>query len=463
MKLYKYLALFVTFLGASNGAFAQNDGEHTHHEEDVNTRDLQALRTFVNEKRAIDLKDKATNLSISGDVRTEWRHMREKYRGHQVRGGHATDCHDVILGKNDFDIEFNLRFDYETDRAWAYAHVQYDNSAGIDRMDCDDCFKDRFHGNGMCDGLCLKRAYMGYNVFNDKCGGGSFDIEIGRQTLYDAFESEIEFDSRMDGIIFVYENKWEYVAEWYAQVAGFLVDERTNQFAYAAELAFFNIYDSGFDVKYSFIDWTKRGRDRCDTRNPPGFKFANSQVVLTYHLDPELFCLPIEIYGAALYNHTARQVRLGDNDEDRYYGGDISRAATSDISGSSISGSGISEGSRHHNFSQRKRWGFYAGITFGEVEFAGDWCLDIQYQYVGKYAVAYDDQSGIGIGNVLADCCGKHRQYPTTGYRGWRFDALYAVTDELTLQAIIEWSTSKSMQKTQHNYSKVELEAVYAF
>lgn len=442
MKLLKYFLPFVIIIGISNYTFAQDEDDR--HDKELNDRDLQSLRTFVNEKRSIDLEEKAQNLTISGDVRTEWRHINERFLGRSLRGGHAKDCKCIPLSHNDFDIECNLRFDYSAEKAWAYAHLQYDNSAGIDRVDCScvandcedseencarssrsrlGCTRNFFHGSGTCDSICLKRAYIGYDLYTD-CNG-SLELEIGRQMLYDVFESEIEFNNRMDGIVLWYESKWEHVADWYVQVAGFLVDERTNHFAYAAEWAFFNIYDTGFDVKYSFIDWRKHGRDRCGTRDPRGFQFADSQGIITYHLDPETFSLPIEVYGAVLYNHLAPDA--------------------------------VRENDRRHSNRQR-RWGYYAGVTFGEVEYEGDWSIDIQYQYVEKYAVAFDDQGGIGLGNVRDDCCGR---FPTTGYKGWRLDGLYAFTDNLTLQTIIEWS--KSIQRTRHSYSKVELEAVYAF
>ncbi|MBA3958753.1 MAG: hypothetical protein H0X51_10230 [Parachlamydiaceae bacterium] len=464
MKLLKFL-LPIMIVGVV-AAYADEDGEISRHNESLNTRDLESLRRFVNEKRFTDLEDKSKNLSISGDVRTEWRHMTEEFCGHRVRGGNGQDCRCIPLGKNDFDIEFNLKFDYAQDNAWAYAHLQYDNSAGTERIDCNctknicgprsretgrcsrsdrserKCTANRFHGSGSVDGLNLKRAYMGYNIFTDSCGN-ELDIEIGRRPLYDVFESEIQFDNRMDGALLKYAGKWECVANWYAQVGGWVVDERVSHFAYAAEIAFFDICDSGFDAKYSFIDWRKHGINRCYIKNPRAMKYANSQVVLTYHLDPETICVPVEIYGAVLYNHLAHQAIVPPADLN--FGGDVSANCTCGCDDLT---------SRNKN----KRWGFYGGITVGEVDVEGDWSFDIQYQYVQQYAIAYDDENGIGLGNATADCCGS---FPTTGYQGVRFDALYALTDNLTIQTIIDWG--KSTEREKHTYSKLELEAIYAF
>lgn len=455
-------------IGISSSAYAVRDGDVSHHEEELHERDLTELREFINTKRAFDLQEKSKNLTISGDMRTEWRHLFESgCNGKQLRGRGRKDCICIPLSHNDFDIEFNLRFDYEYERAWAAAHIQFDNSAGIDRLDClctsfdcedseenctaafdaePGCTKDRFHGHGTFDFLNLKRAYFGYTIFKD-CG--TLDIEVGRHMLYDVFESEIEFDNRMDGILLQYSNKMEHFANWYIKIAGFVVDERVNQFAWATEIGFFNIYDTGFDVKYSFIDWRKRGHDRCGFHDPAACKYAISQVILNYNVNPDYFCMPAQIYAAGLVNHLARQAPQG-----KIFG--------------------------------NQRWGWYAGFAMGEVEYEGDWSFYIEYQYVQRNAIAFDEQSGIGLGNVIGDCCNR---FPAIGFKGWRFESLYAITDNLTFELIIDYAKSnepetKVIKKRRivddeevvrkfrvkdghhnrhHTYSKVELEAVYAF
>ncbi len=440
MKFLRCLSPIITVVSLAiascvNGAEHDAEFHFSTHDKELNERDFQALKDYLNTKRTIDVKEKSTNLTISGDVRTEWRHLYEKKFGHNQVGGHATDCAGRPRSRNDFDIEFNLRFDYVCERAWAIAHLQYDNSAGIDNdVDCccntvsctdEPCGctvgskrilrRGRFHGSGQCDDLCLKRAYMGYNVIAD-CG--RFDVELGRRLLYDVFESEIQFLSRFDGLLLTYSNTWECVSDWYVKWGGFVVDERVNHFAWATEFALINLCDSGFDFKYSFIDWIKRGTDRCYVRNPRAFKYCNSQVILTYHLEPDLLCVPVEFYGAFLINHCAKQV----------------------------------------NKKKHKGLAWYVGVTTGSVVKEGDWSVDVEYQWVQEDAIAWDDQSGIGLLDARADCCGVN---PTPGYKGWRVEGLYALTDNLTLSSIIEWA--RSNQAHRHTYSKFELEAIYAF
>lgn len=445
MKFYKYLLIIA--LGCSSVTFAAHpDIERDRHEEELDERDDQNLRRFLETKRDIDLKDKAKNLTISGDVRTEWRHLYEKRNDEALRGRQCTkDCRCIPLSHNDFDIEFNLRFDYRYKNARAYAHIQYDNSAGIDRIDCSctgvdckdseknctrgkatktRCKEKNFHGSGACDDVCLKRAYIGYTVF-ENCG--VLDIEIGRRMLYDVLESELQYTNRMDGVVLKYSNNWKGYGDWYIKGIGFLIDERVNHFAYAVEAAIFNIMDWKLDAKYSLIDWRKWGRDRCGIHNPKGMRFLVSQWILTYHFNPKYFWdKPAETYAGLLYNHQAHD---------------------------------------HHQAHDNQRWGGYWGFSLGEVKKAGDWAFNIEYQILEQRCVAFDDQGGIGLGNVREDCCDEIP--PTVGFQGLHFEILYAITDNLTINFFAEGARDLEDRfehhRIRHRFSKVELEAIYAF
>lgn len=455
MNFYKYLLPLLMAVGCvtAGSAFAADEQDGSRFEEELNERDFDALKQFLNLKRAEDIEEKTSNLVISGDVRTEYRHLNEKLKGVRLRGGNATEIGDLDavfhrepvegkcpnkgrpISRNDFDIEFNLRFDYIAERTWASAHVQYDNSAGVDGNGHPCCLPvdpyckadpEGWHGSGACDDLCLKKAYMGYNVWANKCS--SFDIELGRRgNLYNVFDSKVQFLSRLDGIFLKYDSSWENVADWYLHMAGFVVDERVNQFAWVAEVGFLNIYDSNIDFKYSFIDWEKHGKNRCFARNPKGFKFLNSQFTAAYHLNPELLTVPATFYGAFVCNHAAGKVKI-DN----------------------------------HRYRQNLAW--YLGFTAGKVIKEGDWAIDMQYQVVQAFAIPDEDVSGICNGNVLNESITTCAHRGNTNYIGWKIEGLYALTDNLTLDTIIEWS--RAYQKKiggPHTYSKLELEAIYAF
>jgi len=277
---------------------------------------------------------------------------------------------------------------------------------------------------------------MGYNIFT--CEDQRFDIEVGRRRLYMVFESDIQFLSQFDGILFKYSDKDEWFGDWYLYTAGFVVNEKINHFGWIAEIGFLNISDSNFDVKYSFIDWRKNGRAQCfDTngkwyRNPEGFKFLNSQITLTYHLNEDYFCKPAQVYGAYVLNHNQPEINYVAKDKS------IKKM-------------------RHANY------GWYVGFKVGEVFKEGDWSFEAEYQYVGPVAVPDGDSSGIGRGNILDESFTSVER-GNTNFKGFKFEFLYALTDNITLNNIVEWSRAARPQVGgHHNYSKVEVEAIYAF
>ena len=468
MKFTKYLLAFAALAGLSfSGVIlaADHDG-HTEFEEELNERDFDALREFLKSRKVAEasVAEKTSNFLMNGDVRTEWRHMTETCRGKRYRGPGAE-----VFGRpssnNDFDIEFNLYLNYVFNNyTWAVAQVRYDNSAGVDdnghpceykkddkRRSCDcaeqaeQCIGDPcgFHGSGSCDDLCLKKAYMGISVY--KCGCQRVDIELGRRgNLYNVFDSNVQFLSRLDGILVKYDCSWDEIADFYVHTAGFVVDEKVNHFAWVTEVGFMDIADLDIDFKYSFIDWEKRGKNRCFCRNPAGFRFKNSQFLLAYHLNPELLGKPTKFYGAFLVNHAAEDIMRIIRIEKDPNVPEKKIIITKNYG--------------------RQNLAWYAGILFGKVVKEGDWALEVQYQYVEAQAMPDDDTSGIGRGNVLDESFTSCSRRGNTNYKGWRLEGLYALTDNMTLDSIIEWSKAADDKVGgPHTYSKFELEAIYAF
>lgn len=270
---------------------------------------------------------------------------------------------------------------------------------------------------------------MGYNICVDS--DSRFDVELGRRgNLYLVFDSRVQFLSRLDGILFKYDKSWESVADWYVHAAGLLVDERVNQFAWVVEMGALDIYDSGFDLKYSFIDWQKHGKNRCFVHNPEGFKFMVSQFTVTYNIAPEhVFCKkPVKLYAAFLVNHDNPSFTVNCK--------------------------------RFRN--QNLAW--YAGVLLGEVRKEGDWALELMYQVVQARAVPDDDMAGVGRGNVLDDSFTSRTRRGNTNFHGFRLEGLYAFTDNITLDSLIEWTKAYNTHiGGTHTYSKFELEAIYAF
>lgn len=444
MKILKYLMLVIVTVGMSSSTvFAAEHEEHhdresrgagrdnavgrdlSRHDEELNQVDFDALRDYLRSKRDIDLDKKKTELSISGDVRFEWRHMTETAKGRRLRGRGAENpetfkLFEPAIFKNDFDIEFNLTFAYKTKRSWTVAQLKFDNPAGVDNfIDCDDN-PEGVHGSGRCDKLCLKKAYMGYSIYNEN--DRHVDIELGRRKLSDVFDSEIQFLSRFDGVVLKFATPLSQGGIAYWNTGAFIIDERADNFGYVTEIGSLDVANSGFDVKYSFIHWQQNSINRCFVSDPEGLKFKISQFTLAYNFFPKICGLeePAQIYGAFLINHARANNNLGG----------------------------------------------YIAFALGEVEGEGDWALDIQYQVVGAYAISDGDVGGIGRGNVMEESFTDRDDLRrgNTNFRGWKVDFLYAITDNLTIDATVE--ASKALNDKiggKHTFSKLELEAIFAF
>lgn len=521
MKFTKPFMLLAFVIGMTAAhVHAQTIGQETRFDRQLRERDEEPVREFVESKENIDIKDKAKNLDISGDVRFEYRSIREKgisyfqknidnsstsdnssnldsispsnssrqlppsvlfenYR--YLRGGDHVDARGLPLSNNDFDVEFNFKVKYSFERAWCSAHLQFDNPAGCrGRNDCandfvvfnkegsDTAFTDKIRdtsrspkGSGEGIFLNLKRAFMGYNVYAN--GKQRFDIEIGRRKLDDVFVSEVEFSSRFDGILLKYANRIDQVADWYCNSAVFVIDERVNHFGAVTEIGFLNVADTGLDLRYSYIDWRKCGRNRCFVKDAAGSRFRNSQISFAYTFTPEIYCykFPVEFYGGILVNHAAKKHSI-------------------------------------YSRNKRKNLAWYAGAYIGNVDKKGDWALDIEYIVVQAQAVSDFDVGSVGRGNILDEnLTDKISQtiineqafdtfdllttqqkldlldeqdkfyYPRRGnanFVGFRFEGLYALTDNLSVDMIYEFSNAEDRHiGGRHFYSDFEIEMIYAF
>lgn len=382
---------------------------------------------------------------ISGDVRAEWQSVVEKINNEHFRGHGAKDCSGRLTSLNHFDTEFNLNFEYKCERSWAYANLRFDNQMGVQQTrktitepssdanakpGCQLHDINNLFGSGDCDGLCLKKAYMGYNICSDDCT--RLDIEIGRRRIYDVFDSRIQFGARFDGIVFRYATKM-FCQDFYWNLGGFVADYNVNHYPWVTEFGFLNICESGLDLKYSYIDWRNRGPNRGDKRDAIGSRYQNSQFTLQYNFNPEILTVPAKFYAAYLVN-TAASPQVYTNDT-------------------------------HANE------GFYVGCIIGQVLGEGDWSFDTNYQWVEAQAVPDPDINGIGRGNVRRSTITQNSSADDASlargngnYKGWKFEALYGWTDSIQIDVLFQFS--KAIDENiggDLNYNKFRIQVVYAF
>lgn len=446
MKLFRYFLPLVAACLTATSAFGHEDGATTE-------RDTQAMQQFMRAKRSMSLDDLGGKLAISGDIRFEWQNIREKINNGRVRGsgsgentlrpGEAAPGF-ARFGSNEYDIEFNLYFDYTAENSWATVQLQFDNDMGTAKC-CDYAATIEPEGptenddarykceSGFSDNICLKRAYFGYNIFEDGCS--RLDIEVGRRNFYHVFDSRVQFENRFDGILVRYANSFECVGDFYANGGVFVTDSVIDNYGWIIELGFMDIMDWGLDVKYSYVDWDFGGVDRngslsSESRCHRMFESRNSQLSAAWHWHPECFCSEVTIYGAFVHNHAAKR-----------------RPETND---------------------KKENNAWYLGVMLGKVKKQGDWAIDINYQLVEAQAIMDCDISGIGRGNVLNQCfvdgTPSSEARGNGNYKGFLVETMYALTDNIVINAEFEWSDEENSSiGGTHDYRKFELEFVYAW
>lgn len=446
-----FFGVMVTILGIweVGHAVGQNDSFHN----GSRSRDYEAVQGYVNSKRSIPLQEKGCNLSISGDVRFIYAWIDEAINDRHLRGkGHFAKQNEftgrveftetgpppasgIPFTHNNFDVELNLYFDYICDGAWGVAWLQFDNDGGIFHIGKSEDSDQRLHGSGHCEDLCLKKAYMGYNLCADGCQ--RIDIELGRRPLYTIFDSRMQFQSNFDGLLLRYGHSLDHWGDFYWNCGAFVVDERADHYAYVTEVGVLNACCCDLDCKYSFIDWKSfmsGNTNRSGMENPEGVFFRVSQFSAAYRFVGDYLCLPIKIYGAFIWNHAAKEV-----------------FQTADT---------------------RRQYAWYVGCVIGEVCVEGDWALDCSYQHVQSQAISGADFGGSGSkGRNLLDR-NLYDSFATnvatardfTNFFGINIEALYAMTDNLSVHGLFEWSRDDKRQiGGRQDYVKAELAGIYAF
>ncbi|MDB2613938.1 putative porin [Chlamydiales bacterium] len=435
--MLRYLLLVVFFspflLSADCCGGRRDDIEHSQTLEN----DYQQVKEFVNSKRSIPLEEKLNCLTFSGDIRTKWAHLTERVNCHSQRGDNGIlfpeegckDCPLLSLPSDAFEVEFNFYVDYVFDRAWAVSWLQFNNVAGLQgsRIGCGTA-KESCRGSGTSEGICLRKAYMGYNF----CTNGTFrlDVEIGRRPMWSVFTSQVQFQSRFDGILGLASYNVCGFMDAYIKGGPFIIDERSHHFGYIGEAGLLSIWDSRFDLIYSLVHWKKNGANRCQIRDPEGCQFVNSQLQINYFLDSDYLWSKTKLYAAILVNHDAR--------------------------------------ARKKTLNEKQNFAWYAGFLIGDVCKEGDWSLNVCYQYVEAQAIPDCDISGIGNGNagcsLFADGVVASSSRGRGNYQGWRFEGLYGLTNNLAIDTLIEFSSAINPKiGGRHNFSKFRLEAIYAF
>ncbi len=409
----KRLSLLLGTLFLSSTLF----GQIVEQDEKLNQDEIRALRDWVITKRQVTVKERGGNLSISGEVRTEYQSRSEIKNGIKQLGENG-----AVRNKpsDQWDVEVNLMLDYRTDRAWASAKIEYDNNMGTT--------------SGTFRGLSLERAYLGGRLVN--ADTYTIDTEIGRRNFGNVFDSRIQFGSFMDGLVFKYDQALDFLGDVYLHTGPFLINENRNHYGFVGEVGLLNIAGTGLFAKYSLIDWDTKNFD--NQIQDLLWSYVNSQGILGYRFTPKWLDKAVTLYLAGLINSAAKRIELT-------------------------------------NF-KRANWAWYGGFSIGSLRKKGDWSVDANWQMVSAQAVPIADVSGIGTNN--AENAGFHtiRQDGSgglntlanargqTNYKGVAIQFLYLLSNNVTLYQ--SWGQSWTLDKSigpNVRFRQYELELIFAF
>lgn len=386
---------------------------------ELEDQDIRALKEWIDTKRQISLKELGGDLSISGEVRTEFQSAWERRNGVELRGSRDSD----LFPARGFDIEFNLMFDYRSERTWAAVKLEFDNDAGV--------------FSGTLDDIGLEKAYWGVRLLN--CDTFTFDIEVGRRPFSSVFDSKIEFGSFFDGILFRYDRTFEKAGDFYIHTGPFVINDRRDHFGYIGELGWLGIGGTGFYTKLSVIDWdTKHYRQRfVDNR----FRFIVMQWIPGYRFKVGCLQKVAMLYSAFLWNFAAKKLPVSDF--------------------------------------KRANYGAYVGLSIGQLQKQWDWAFDINYQVVAAQAIPDYDISGIGLGNANRSGFYTVRMLPLDGggiattrenaggmtnYRGFAIRLDFLLTDKLDMQQCYQQSiTLDGDIGPFRHFKQYELEFIYSW
>ncbi len=385
---------------------------------DPEADDMDALRRWIRDKRLVTVKEIGGDLSISGEVRTEFQDTSEVRNGIRQRG----DGGAFNRAQYAWDIEVNVMIDYRTDRTWAAIKLEFDNDMG--------------QRSGTVNKIRLEKAYLGGRIVPGDTF--TFDAEIGRRYLFNVFDSKVEFASIFDGALLRFNKAWESIGDFYMNIGALLVDDKTNHYAYVTEIGGLRIANVGLNIKYSIIDWYKPAANVFNNRR---YKYLVSQLLPSYQFYPEwIGKRMIKFYAAGLVNHLASRVP------------------------------------QTHGLKQN--WAWYAGVSIGLVRKQHDWAIDANYQWVQAQAIPEFDSNGIGRGNTAGvgfytlNLDGNPVSGATTSstavggnnFKGFEIEGLYALTDNLTVLQNFKYSNTLNKSIGPNiRYKQYELEFIYAF
>lgn len=420
MRGYLLLALGTLFFGLGYSAGSDPEYPMDNRPED---KDLLSLRDYLKIKREEPLRNKKHALCISGEVQGQLK------VSSAVRINPVTHAYERQYGGiNQAPVcewlnRVALFIDYRVYQASFHAKVDFDNAMG--------------NIEGTTAELTLQQGYLMYRILED--GKSTFDGLIGRDKLYNFFDSKVQFNAIFDGGAVRYQNGYGNIVDLELLWAGSVVTDYLDHYGWVGQIALNNLFSTGVFFKYSYSDWLKKSEtliyqgdglpSGLSQTNNPQAAYQISQFLIGYNNLERAF----KIYGAFLYNIAAlKHPALQMNERDRI--------------------------------------AWYAGFQIGHIKQKGDMASDLSYQVVGAQAVPGWDMAGIGNGNpngssiYFPSFTSDPAPFGNTNFQGWQADFMAAVDDNVSV--LLRYKTShslKALQGWKTRFARFEASVIYAF
>lgn len=379
------------------------------------SRNMKSLREYVDSQRNISIFQKGGSLLIAGDVRFDMNYVQEKRGGINLNNSglsiHGVDYREYP--SLSYDAKASLSLKYSAQKSFAdillkashntgWDSENYTVSSGAIPFDYDSYKPTK-------SGFKLEKAVFGTDLINNE--SQSLSVELGRQRLYDLFDSRITFMQKFEGVALKYKNVFEGVARLHATLGGIVISDRAHHYGFAGELGLGQIADTPFGLKYAHYKISKNGNysdgspaDSTTTRSSykyydKAYNYSVSHLLAYYDTSLDyMVSAPLKLYAAYAYNHDA-----------------VARTEFG---------------------SKKKPHAAYGGFTVGDVKAPGSGYLDVIYQYVQAESVPELDNCGAYYGmnqthipNVVTPTAGY------TNFKGFAINGGYLATKEILVSA----------------------------
>lgn len=394
-------------------------------------------------KRVIPLLEKK-GLHISGDVRFTYRRVSELIRSVEEEGSVVTEGAELLnpfgFYNDIWKSDVNLLVDYQKGCSWASIALRFSNVLGFTE--------------GTYNKISLERGLLGYMLYQQK--QARWYVELGRQPLFDKFDSDVQFASRLDGIYSVVEFPFPRLGNCYGKGAFLIVNAAARDYAFVCAIGVTDFRGTGWYAHYSLTDWGATllfdQIENLDSVLKTAHLYVISQWELGY-IAKDFWCgKGLKIYGAYLVNHKTNRLRVLE-DANLILGDNVPDPRT-------------------------QRNGAYVGLQLGRVRKKGDWAAKLQFQYVELLAILPMDNQGIGRGNeqgnvvfdVISETAGNYyilnfqNSRGNVNYWGPSVEVAYGITSDLNVRFQVQHSNSvRADFGGFSNFTKVDLRFVYAF